>query len=447
MKIKLPIIAVVALLQAGALGEFAAADAPSKPNIIFILTDDIGYGDLSCYGQKKIKTPNLDKLAADGVRFTQAYSGSTVCAPSRSCLMTGQHTGHTTVRGNLHDFPLRANDVTVAEVLKQAGYATALFGKWGLGDNGTSGAPRRKGFDEFVGYLGHKHAHEPFPAQLFTNQGKMPLPGNRGDKLGTYAGDVFTEQACKFIRARKDQSFFVFLSYTAGHFDYILPNPGPYGGTSWPRKEKFYAAMITRMDRDVGRLRELLKELNLDKRTIILFTSDNGPTTEAGHNAKFFRSSGGLRGKKRDLYEGGIRVPAIACWPGQIKPGTVSPQVWAFWDFLPTAAELAGATAPENTDGISMVPALLGQPQRQHDYLYWEFHEGPRSKQAIRLGDWKAVRFGGPGKPIELYDLKTDASEKRNVAGQHRDVIAKAEKILNTARTDHPNWPIKRGGR
>jgi arylsulfatase A-like enzyme len=385
------------------------------------------------------------------VRFTQAYSGSTVCAPSRSCLLTGQHTGHTRVRGNPHggggDFPLLASDVTVAEVLKQAGYTTGMFGKWGLGDTGSTGLPSKQGFDEFVGYLNHKHAHDPFPPHLFTNQGKMPLPGNDGNRLGTYSGDVFTERALKFVRDHKGQPFFLYLPYTAGHFEYVLQSPAPYAGEKWPKKEKFYAAMITRMDRDVGRLRALLKELNLDERTIIFFASDNGPTSEGGHESSFFHSAGGLRGKKRDLYEGGIRVPMIAAWPGQIKPGTFSRQVWAFWDFMPTAAELAGTPAPKDIDGISIVPTLLGQEQPQHEYLYWEFHEGPQSKQAIRMGDWKAVRFGGPGRPIELYDLKTDAGEKVNNAGSHADIVAKAETILNTARSENPTWPLKRGGK
>jgi arylsulfatase A-like enzyme len=316
-----------------------AAASPAdarKPNIILILADDLGYGDVGCYGQAKIKTPNIDRLAAEGIRFTQAYAGCTVCAPSRCCLLTGRHTGHGTVRGNplkdRQEFALGPEDVTVAKVLKRAGYATAMFGKWGLGDTGSTGLPSLQGFDEFVGYLNHKHAHDPFPEILHTNQGKIDLPGNKDGQQTIYSGDVFTEQAVSFIQRHKDQPFFLYLPYTAGHFQYILQTDEPYTNEQWPQTEKYYAAMLTRMDRSIGRLAELLKELRLDQDTIIFFSSDNGSTPEGGHQPGFFRSNAPLRGIKRDLYEGGIRVPMIARWPGHVRPGTVSDQVWAFWN-------------------------------------------------------------------------------------------------------------------
>ena len=415
------------------------------PNIIFVLADDLGYGDIGCYGQKKILTPNLDRMAAEGMRFTQAYAGCTICAPSRCCLLTGLHTGHATIRGNPRkghgDFALGPADLTVAKVLKQAGYATGMFGKWGLGESGSTGLPRLQGFDEFVGYLNHKQAHDPFPRVLHTHQGEMKLHGNQKDGRGVYSGDVFTEQALRFIRQHRDQPFFLYLPYTAGHFEYELKSAAPYSDKNWPKKEKFYAAMITRMDRDIGRIGTLLKELNLDDETIVFFSSDNGSTAEGGHEPRFFGSNAPLRGQKRDMYEGGIRVPMIVRWPGHIKAGSVSHQPWAFWDFLPTAAEIAGAPAPKNIDGISILPTLLGQPQKQHEYFYWEFHEHV-PKQALRTGDWKAVRLA-PDLPLEVYNLKSDSAERRNVAGEYQDVVARIEKLLQGARSPNAAWPLK----
>jgi arylsulfatase A-like enzyme len=454
-----------------------------KPNIIFILADDLGYGDLGCYGQKKIKTPNLDRMAAEGMRFTQCYAGSTVCAPSRSVLMTGQHTGHTRIRGNAA-YPLRPEDITVAEVLKQAGYKTGVFGKWGMGLPGTTGTPSKQGFDDWYGYLSQTHAHDYYPTQLWRSSTlhgvedlAMAVEKNLNGNKGVYAHDLFSKTGSNFVRTTKYFSFFLYLPYTIPHANNELgkktgngmevPNDKPYSDEDWPQPEKNKAAMITRLDADVGALMDYLKKLKIETNTVIFFTSDNGPHKEGGVDPKFFNSSGSvplprgegqtgsagegrgqaastapLRGIKRDMYEGGIRVPMIVWWPGKIKPGTVSDQVWAFWDFLPTAAEIAGAKPPDNIDGISILPTLLGRPQtNQHEFLYWEFHE-KGSKQAVRTGDWKAVRLA-PAKPLELYNLKTDPSEAVNVAASHPDVIAKIETSLKTARTESDRWPIK----
>jgi arylsulfatase A-like enzyme len=441
----------------------ARPPAPRKPNIIFILADDLGYGDLGCYGQTRIKTPNIDRLATEGVRFTSCYAGSTVCAPSRCALMTGLHTGHAFIRGNAK-VALRPEDVTVAEVLKGAGYHTALIGKWGLGNEHTTGVPQKKGFDEFVGYLDQTHAHDYYPEYLWRYDpvhgfdDKEMLLENQGGFKRRYSHDIFSYAALNFIRINKPEHinhyrpFFLYLAYTIPHANneetrrsgngMEVPSDAPYSGEAWPQPEKNYAAMITRMDTDVGRILDLLKELKIDDNTIIFFSSDNGAQKEGGNDPKFFQSSGSLRGIKRDLYEGGIRTPMIARWPRKIEPGRVSDQVWAFWDFLPTVAEVAGVKTPAILDGISMLPALLGKTQtNQHAFLYWEFHEGG-FKQAVRMGDWKAVRLR-PDSPLELYDLKSDLGEKTNVAAAHPEVVAKIEEYLKTARTDSPEFPIK----
>jgi arylsulfatase A-like enzyme len=440
--------------------------SPSRPNIIFILADDLGYGDLGCYGQRLIRTPSLDRMAMEGVRFTQAYAGSTVCAPSRCALMTGLHTGHARVRGNAL-VPLEPEDRTVAEVLKEAGYATGIVGKWGLGEAGTTGIPNKQGFDEWFGYLNQGDAHNYYPPFLWRNQEKVEIKGNGppydrysleaakrqigpGGRRTEYSHDLFTAEALDFVRRHHARPFFLYLAYTIPHANNELgtvtgdgmevPDYGPYANESWPKPEKGRAAMIARMDRDIGKLTVLLKQLGIDDKTVIFFSSDNGTHREGGYKPEFFKSSGPLRGIKRDLYEGGIRVPTIVRWPGRIKAGTVSDQVWAFWDFLPTAAEIAGASPPAGIDGISMLPALLGRPQKNHEYVYWEFHERG-FKQAVRMGDWKAVRFGING-PIELYDLKTDIGERNNIAAEHPDVVAKIEAILKTVRTDSKEFPI-----
>lgn len=448
-------------LLAGAVARPLSAAAPQlpatlfdrsltnrPPNLIFILADDLGYGDLGCYGQTKIKTPHLDQLAAGGLRFTQCYAGSTVCAPSRACLMTGLHTGHARIRGNA-TVPLEAQDVTVAEVLKPAGYVTGIIGKWGLGLENTPGIPNRQGFDEWLGYLSQTHAHDYYPTQLWRQTDVLPLEKNYYNYQGLYSHDFFTQAATNFIRINKWKPFFLYLAYTIPHANNELKNQGmqvpsdePYSKEAWPQQEKNKAAMITRMDADIGALLAQLKRLRIESNTVVFFTSDNGPHREGGVQPEFFRSSGPLRGIKRDLYEGGIRVPMIVSWPGKIASGAVSDQVWAFWDFLPTAAQIAGVRPPSGLDGISMLPTLLGRVQtNQHEFLYWEFHERG-SKQAVRMGDWKAIRQG-PGQPLELYHLKNDLGETNNVAAQQPEIVARIEDYLKTARTPSEHWPIR----
>ena len=435
------------------LAPAAEAPDPKCPNVIFILSDDLGYGDLGCYGQKKIKTPNIDRIAAEGMRFTQAYAGCTVCAPSRCSLMTGLHTGHSTIRGNgSPEVPLRADELCVAEVFKAAGYSTALIGKWGVGENGTSGAPNKKGFDFFFGYLTQVAAHNYYPPFIWRNTEKFPLEGNADGKKGVYTHDLFMNEALKYVRENREHPFFLYLPLTIPHANneakpngMQVPSDAPYADETWPPVEKNFAAMITRMDSGIGTLMASLKELGIDERTLVIFTSDNGPHNEGGHNASFFNSGGPLRGIKRDLYDGGIRMPAVARWPGRIAAGQVSDQVWAFWDFLPTMSELLGQKPPANIDGVSILPALLEQKNVERAPLYWEFHERGFS-QAVRKGDWKAVR-PGLQKPLELYDLNKDISEKNDVAEQHPDVMAQMETYLKTARTDSENFPIQKAGK
>src|SRR5262245_11880129 len=432
-------------------GSARAAERP--PNIVFILADDLGYGDVGCYGQKQVRTPRLDRMATEGLRFTQVYAGSTVCAPSRCSLMTGLHTGHCRVRGNAR-VPLGPDDRTVAEVLKAAGYATGLCGKWGLGEPDSTGVPNKKGFDFFFGYLNQNHAHAYYPDYLWRNQEKFELPNvvknNVASKKVVYSPDLITREAIGFIEANKDMPFFLYFAPTLPHANneakqegMEIPSDAPYTAEKWPQAQKNHAAMITRLDTDVGKLLDKLTELKLDTNTIVFFSSDNGPHKEGGGDPAFFQSSGLLRGYKRSLTEGGIRVPMIARWPGKVKPG-VSDTVWAFWDFLPTAAELAGTKFPAGLDGQSVVKDLLGTGSvKPHEFLYWEFHEGG-SKQAVRTGSWKAIRnkLGGP---LELYDLTKDIGELENVAAKHPDVVAKVEEYLKTARTESKEWPLRAG--
>jgi arylsulfatase A-like enzyme len=437
--------------------------APRRPSIILILADDLGYGDLGCYGQTLIKTPNLDQLAAEGMRFTQFYAGSTVCAPSRCSLMTGLHTGHAYIRGN-GDQALRATDLTIAKVLKQGGFQTGLIGKWGLGNENTTGVPQSQGFDEFLGYLDQTHAHDYYTDHLWRYdsrtgyEGMTVLSENRAGRKGTYTHDLFTKAALNFIKINKPdhynkyRPFFLFLAYTIPHANneegrrsgngMQVPTDAPYGDQPWPQTEKNKAAMITRMDGDIGRVMSLLKEIKIDDNTVVLFTSDNGPHKEGGSDAKYFQSSGKLRGIKRDLYEGGIRVPLIAHWPRRIKAGQVTDYAGAFWDILPTCAEIAGVPTPKAIDGISFLPTLRGQAQtNRHEFLYWEFHEGG-FKQAARMGDWKAVRLK-PNGPLELYNLKEDVSEKTNVAEKQPAMVEQFETYFKTARSESKDWPVK----
>ena len=422
------------------------ANRAERPNIIFILADDLGYGDLGCYGQKHIKTPNIDRIAAEGICFTQHYAGSTVCAPSRCVLMTGLHTGHTAVRGNREikpegQYPIAAETITVAKVLKRAGYITAVVGKWGLGGPGSSGVPNKQGFDHWFGYLCQRKAHSYYPEYLWKNGKKVILEKNKAGKKGTYSHDLFTAEAMDFIRQNRNRRFFLYLPYTIPHARYEIPSTEPYSDRPWAKKEKVHAAMITRMDRDIGRIMNLLKKLNIDEKTIVFFSSDNGAAQRWEGR---FDSSGLLRGRKRDMYEGGIRTPLVVRWPGKIKPAAESDHISAFWDFLPTCAELAGVSAPEDIDGISMVPTLLGRDDRQkrHKFLYWEFFHWKKGFYlAVRMGDFKVVRLSPTG-PLELYNLKTDIAEKNNIAAEHPEIIAEIEVYLKTARTDSPHWPV-----
>ena len=443
----------------------AASQSPAGPNILLIHADDLGYGDLSSYGQTRFQTPSLDRLAREGMRFTHYYSGSTVCAPSRAALMTGIHSGHNWIRGN-GEIPLRPEDVTVGEILRDAGYRTAVIGKWGLGVAGTTGQPDRQGFEYAFGVLDHRHAHRQFTDHLFRNAQRVETDVQRD-----YVNDLFTKETAAFIEKNDSRPFFIYLNYTVPHAELRVPNDSmaPFRGKfeekpfsnpkadaiekgtrpngaslgyrSQPTPYAAFAGMITRMDRDIGRLLDLLRTRGLDNRTLVLFTSDNGPHREGGANPAYFKSSGGLRGIKRDLYEGGIRVPMIARWTGTIPAGRTSDHVWAHWDVLPTLVELAGGKGPEGIDGISMAAALRGQKAQSQQFLYWEFHERG-FQQAVRMGRWKAVRLNNDG-PLELYDLETDRNEERDVASAHPEIVTKIETYLKTARTESQRWPVK----
>lgn len=429
-----------------------------QPNIIFILADDMGYADIGVYGQELIKTPHLDGMAAEGIRFTQHYAGSSVCAPSRSVLMTGEHTGHTYIRGNYAwdtegNVPLPENTATVARLLQQQGYRTGIFGKWGLGGPKSGGGPNSQGFDESLCYLDQREAHDYYPIHLWKNEEKMPLDGNEGGGQAVYSHEVFMDGALQFIRNHTESPFFLYLPITLPHGRYEGPDDKPYTDEPWSDSERHYAAMITRLDRDVGKVLALLRELNLDDNTIVFFTSDNGPVR---HISKRFASNGVFRGYKTELYEGGIRVPLIVKWSGRIAPGQTTDQLSAFQDFLPTACELAGAPIPNHIDGISYLPVLEGrQLQKQHDYLYWEYFEynygwaeagqgRPRNyldSQALRMGKWKGIRTGlyeDPNARIALFDLVDDPSETRDVSAGHPEIIKQLKTVLDTVRNDVP---------
>lgn len=416
--------------------------ANRQPNIIFIMADDLGYGELGCYGQNLIQTPNIDKLAAEGMRFTQHYSGSTVCAPSRCVLMTGLHTGHCHIRGNRalpHEgnLPIPANSITVAKVLKKAGYTTAAMGKWGLGYPGSEGDPVNQGFDHFFGYNCQRQAHNYYPDHLWRNTQKVMLEGNLNGKQEQYSHDLIVEEALQFIKQNQSNPFFLYLPFTIPHTKFQVPELGKYQNKNWDKNQKIQAAMISRMDRGIGRIMALLNQLNLDDNTIVFFTSDNGPHGDGG-TLQQFDANGPLRGKKRDLYEGGIRVPMIARWPAKIKPGSITHHISGFQDVLPTLAQLAGVPIPSNTDGISMLPSLINKGnQKEHSYLYWEFYEHD-GKRALRLGDWKGVQNGvkeNRNAPIELYNLKTDLGETLNLAKQHPEIMKQIQDIMSKAHT------------
>ena len=445
----------------------------SRPNFIFIMADDLGYADVGVYGQQLIETPNIDQLAHQGMIFTQFYAGTSVCAPSRSVLMTGLHSGHTPVRGNKQygyqngQLPLPDSAKTVAEYLQEAGYVTGMIGKWGLGDPNTTGDPGRQGWDHYFGYTDQVLAHNYYPEYLWRNGEKVILENEVHyldtalwhDGLGSYSTgqvqyshDLFMEEALEFLDQNKDKSFFLYLPLTIPHDNgeqadslrFEVPSQGIYADRDWGRKEKDYAAMITRMDEGIGRMVDFLDQTGLSDNTLVFFTSDNGPMRDM-YTTDFFDSNGPLRGAKRDLYEGGMREPFIVKWPGNIAAGSSSDHMGGFWDILPTLLDLAGQPIPENTDGISIKPTLLAQEnQRTHSYLYWEFHEGSGS-QAIRQGDWKAVKLNikvDPDHPVELYNLSTDLGEEVNIAEQHPGKVKELDQLMKNARTPSSQFPL-----
>jgi arylsulfatase len=466
--------------------------AGRHPNVIFIMADDLGYGEVGVYGQEKIRTPNLDRLAAQGMRFTQHYSGSPVCAPSRCVLLTGLHTGHAYIRGNdemafrgdvWHDLslegqrPLPPGTTTTGTLLQEAGYVTGAMGKWGLGGPGSSGAPNRQGFDHWFGYLGQRLAHNYYPVRLWRDSAEVRLEENTyfhphqglpedadpEDPAsyepytgGQYSHSLIVEEAMGFLRENADRPFFLYLPFTIPHLALQVPEEAlaeylgefeetPYtarDGSYLPHRapRAAYAAMITLMDKDIGRILDLVSELGLDEDTLVVFTSDNGPSWVGGVDFEFFGSQGGLRGRKAQLWEGGIRVPTIARWTGKIDPGTVTDFPSGFQDWLPTLTEVAGARTPPGLDGVSLLPTLLGRPGQQegHDYLYWEYLGG----QAVRMGDWKGIRLS-PDEPIQLYDLAADRAETTDVAGEHPDIVGRIETIMTEGRTESELFPLR----
>lgn len=431
------VLASASLAPAWQPGARAAAGG-NPPNVVFVLADDLGYADLGCYGQEILQTPHLDRVAKEGLRFTQAYAGSTVCAPSRCCLMTGRHTGHATVRANEDPHvPLLPWETTVAEIFKNAGYATGQFGKWGLGTPpDTFALPRHKGFDEFFGYYHQVHAHTYFPDMLWDNGRERYYQANFDGGRKVYSHREILNRALDFIDRNKSRPFFLYAPFTLPHGKFEGPDTEPYADRTWPEPVKNLAAMVTRLDAAAGAIFDRLREHGLEENTLFIFTSDNGP---GGLSVKHFQSNGPLRGFKRDLYEGGIRVPFLTSWKGRITPG-VSDQVVTFWDFLPSICELLHSAVPPNLDGVSFAPALLGNSaaQKQHDYLYWEFFERG-FQQAICVGDWKAVRLK-QGAPLELYNLHTDVGESRNVAAENPAVVQQLEARLRTCRTKTHRW-------
>lgn len=452
----------------GAASENNQNDEIKKPNVIFVLADDLGYADLSCMGQTKFSTPNIDSLASQGMMFTQHYSGSSVSAPSRSCLITGLHTGHTVIRGNKEmpiegQYPLPSDTYTIFKMLKENGYKTSVFGKWGLGAPCTEGTPENQSVDEFFGYNCQRIAHNYYPYHLWHNDEKIILQGNKGDDENEYSPYLIHREALDFIKDNKDTTFFMWYTSVIPHAELKVPeqelrlflgNPqmekeksyvgcdsgeyyknGGYGSQKYTHAT--FAAMVSILDRQVGEICSLLDSLGIADNTIVVFTSDNGPHLEGGADPDFFNSNGELRGYKRDLYEGGIRVPFIVKWENKIKKNSVSDHISAFWDFMPTMAEIIGAEVPVNVDGISYLPELLGlDTQKDHDYLYWEFHED-NGRQAIRKGDWKAVRYNvhNNGR-IELYNLKEDLSEENNLADDYPKMVAEFDSLMSCSRTE-----------
>ncbi|WP_026473607.1 arylsulfatase [Alkaliflexus imshenetskii] len=453
-------LAALGAITLGSCAQDGKRAEVNPPNIIFILADDLGYGDLSCYGQEKFSTPNIDRLSAEGIRFTNHYSGSTVSAPSRSSLLTGLHTGNTPVRGNKEyrpegQQPLPQTTRTIAHVLKDAGYTNGIVGKWGLGYPGSGSEPLDMGFDYFFGNNCQRHAHHYFVDYLWENRQRVSYDEP------VYSHDAVTDKGMQFIRDHKDKPFFLYMAYAIPHAEMVLPqeylepfigkypepNPWPaghsYGEQPYPRAA--LAAMITHLDSDVGRIMDLLAQLGIDDNTLVIFTSDNGPAVEGGNDPAFFNSSGGLRGTKRDLYEGGIRVPFVARFPGVIPKGVETGHISAFWDVFPTFSELAGVVTDVETDGISLVPVFMGQADKQpkHEYLYWEFHE-LGARQAVRMDQWKGVRYNltDGNRDIELYNLDNDPGETTNIASDYADVVARISEIMRSARVASPEFPF-----
>lgn len=461
------LITLVACDSSGKDETKGAAEESSLPNIIYILADDLGYADLSVYGQKNFTTPHIDQLAKEGILFTQHYSGSTVCAPSRSALMTGLHTGHTYIRGNKEvrpegQHPIPDETYILPEMLKKQGYTTGAFGKWGLGFPGSEGDPMKQGFDRFYGYNCQRLGHHYYPYHLWDNSDSIALEENSGFNKGAYAPNLIHEETLAFIEQNKDQPFFLYVASIIPHAELIAPDEimDKYRGKFLPEKEykgtdggenyrqgpyesqkeshAAFAAMIEVLDTQVGEIMDKVKALGIEENTIIVFTSDNGPHTEGGADPSYFDSNGPLRGTKRDLYEGGIRVPMIVKWPSKVEANTTSDHISAFWDVFPTFAEIAGGDVSDDSDGISFLPSLTQSgEQEKHDYLYWEFHERG-GRQAIRKGDWKAVKYEvleNPNKKLELYNLSEDVSESNNVAMEHPEIVAEMNELFKSART------------
>jgi arylsulfatase A-like enzyme len=438
-----------AALAAASAASHAAALAAASPNVIYIMADELGYYEPGFMGNPNIRTPHLDRMAAEGVVFTQALAGSAVCAPTRCCFLTGKHSGHTSVRLNGGGTPLRADEQTIASILKPLGYATGGFGKWGNGGRGSTGVPEKHGFDVFFGYYDQVHAHSYYPPYLVRNSAEVPLPGNRGMSEGeTYAHYLIFNEAVKFIRANRDRPFFAFLPFTPPHGIFDIPDTDAawplYRDQPWPEPARRYAAMVTMLDRQIGEIFALLKELRLDERTFVMFSGDNGgndyfvtPEFPRGvHSANKHPKTGvEFRGRKGQLYEGGLRVPVVARWPGRIAPGRTSHHLCYFPDVLPTIAEITGAKVPGDIDGISLVPELIGaaaagRPQAKHEYLYWEFV----GQTAVRMGDWKAIQ-PKPAAAWELYDLHADVSESRDLSKSHPDILARLQGFAKAAHT------------
>ncbi|MFN7930123.1 MAG: arylsulfatase [Blastocatellia bacterium] len=444
--------------------------APQQPNVIYIMADDLGYGDLGCYGQQLIQTPNIDRLAREGLRFTQMYAGSTVCAPSRAVLMTGRHMGHVSVRGNagrenLALQSLHQGERTIGHVFKDAGYQTALFGKWGLGEIGAEGHPNRMGFDEFFGFLNQTHAHNYYPTFLVHNSERVPLrnmPANTKSEQGEgwarekldYAPDVIFDKAMQWLEQNKAKPFFLYFASTLPHANneaannvgdgQEVPDYGIYKDKPWPNPDKGQAAMITRLDTQVGQMLAWLQARGLARNTLVIFTSDNGPHQEGKNNPQLFHPAGPLRGIKRALYEGGVRVPFVARWPGRIKAGTTSNHIAYFGDVMATVSELTKQPLATGLDSISFLPTLLGRSkQSQHPYLYFEFYE-QGGRQSVRFGNWKAIREPMLTGPVQLFDLSKDVGEQHDLAATNPQLVQRAIAYMNEARRDDPRWQVRK---